>query len=43
MAGMLGSELPMDFEIYCCPRKHYWRICDDGTIQPIVPELEEGR
>ena len=43
MASMLGSELPLDFEIYCCQRKHYWRVWDDGTIQPIIPELEEGR
>ncbi|MDO8636571.1 MAG: hypothetical protein Q7R34_10095 [Dehalococcoidia bacterium] len=42
IASTLGSELPLDFEIYRCPQKHYWRVWDDGTIQPTIPEFEEG-
>lgn len=40
MASMLGSELPLDFEVYHCSRKHYWRIWDDGTTEPIIPGLQ---
>lgn len=41
LANMLGSELPVDFEIYRCSQKHYWRLWDDGTVEPLISELEK--
>lgn len=33
----LGFEAPLDFDIYHCPNDHYWRVWDDGRIEPLPP------